>query len=75
MEQANTWTPGSTEILGFKYSHPEYNTEQSLLDESGFEGTIKEWDWDSFLEADFYEMLDRLLEEAKENLRKLEQLN
>ncbi len=72
VQQANSWNPDDTEILSFEYSRPEYDTTQELLDECEFEGTIEEWDWDNFLQEDIYKFIDRLLEDGKENLLKLE---
>lgn len=68
IQQANWSNQGDTEILSFEYSRPDYNTEQSLLDENDFDGTIAEWDWDNFIgSSDSIDYTERLLEEAIHN--------
>jgi hypothetical protein len=70
IQQGNWWNQGHTEILRFEYSRPDYDTDQDLLDDNGFEGTIPEWDWDNFnMGEDHTYYVEELLDQAIENCR------
>lgn len=70
IQQSNWTNQGHTEIIRFEYSRPDYDTDQSLLDESGFEGTIAEWDWYNFTAGeDYMNYVEQLLDQAIENCR------
>jgi hypothetical protein len=70
IQQSNWTNQGHDCILSFEYSRPEYDTDQEMLDESGFEGTIAEWDWDTFTCGEEYmNYVESLLDEAVENCR------
>jgi hypothetical protein len=72
VEHQNSFTNGVDTIVSFEYSRPDYDTEQSLLDEFEYEGTIEEWDWEAFnFSPDIYNYIETLLEQAVENCKDL----
>ena len=66
--QQSDWTNvGDLEILRFDYTCPTYDTDQDLLDEYNYIGTITDWDWDTFTSGeDFYNYVEELFYKAKE---------
>lgn len=66
--QSSMYSNGDDEVIvSFRWSRPDYNTDQELLDQNEYTGTVAEWDWDNFTcGEDFNNYVEELLDKAIE---------
>ena len=73
IQQGNWYNQGHELIIQFEYSRPDYDTDQTLLDENDYEGSIADWDWENFTAGeDFSNFVEQQLDQAIENCREME---